>query len=66
MQLERKNEIFNELLNYVSEHCRSEVDEYHAFRSIIGLSNEEIEELGISFSKDISEIENEMEEEYGR
>lgn len=47
MTKERKDEIFNELINYVSEHCVDEKDFYNALIHIIGLNNEEIEELGI-------------------
>ena len=58
----RKNEIFNELIDYVSVHCATEEDEYYAFRHIIGLSKEEMNELNLLFEKDYEEVEEESEE----
>lgn len=58
----RKNEIFNELIDYVSVHCATEEDEYYAFRHIIGLSKEEMAELNLCFEKDYEELEEESEE----
>ena len=58
----RKNEIFNELIDYVSVHCATEEDEYYAFRHIIGLSKEETNELNLWFEKDYEEVEEESEE----
>ena len=58
----RKNEIFNELIDYVSVHCATEEDEYYAFRHIIGLSKEEMNELNLWFEKDYEEVEEESEE----
>ena len=58
----RKNEILNELIDYVSVHCATEEDEYHAFRYIIGLSKEEMNELNLWFEKDYEEEEEESEE----
>jgi len=58
----RKNEIFNELIDYVSVHCATEEDEYHAFRYIIGLSKEEMNALNLWFEKDYEEEEEESEE----
>lgn len=58
MTKERKEEIFNELINYVSEHCVDENDFYHALTHIIGLSDEEIEELNIDveFTNEMSNL----------
>lgn len=61
MEQKRKEEIFNKLIDYVSEHCSTEEDEYIAFTKIIGLTKEEINELGIEFEKNYSELENEQE-----
>ena len=61
MNPKRKEEIFDKLIGYVSEHCSTEEDEYIAFTQIIGLSNEEMNELGIEFEKDYNELENEQE-----
>ena len=58
----RKNEIFNELIDYVSVHCATEEDEYYAFRHIIGLSKEEMNELNLWFEKDYEEVEEESKE----
>lgn len=58
----RKDEIFNELIDYVSVHCATEEDEYHAFRHIIGLSKEEMDALNLWFEKDYEEQEDESEE----
>lgn len=58
----RKNEIFNELIDYVSVHCATEEDEYYAFRNIIGLSKEEMNELNLWFEKNYEEEEEESEE----
>lgn len=60
---QRKKEIFNELIDYVSEHCPTEEDEYYAFRHIIGLSKDEIRELGIYFEKSYEELEEQESEE---
>lgn len=53
----RKDEILNNLIGYVSQHCDNEEEEKIAFKDIIGLSDEECELLGIEFN------ENEEEEE---
>ena len=58
----RKNEIFNELISYVSEHCATEEDEYYAFKHIIGLTKEEMAELNLCFEKNYEELEEESEE----
>ncbi|MCI9016120.1 MAG: hypothetical protein HFJ53_03005 [Clostridia bacterium] len=61
MEQKRKEEIFNKLVGYVSEHCSTEEDEYIAFTKIIGLTKEEMNELGIEFEKNYSELEDEQE-----
>lgn len=53
----RKKEIFYQLIDYVSEHCPTEEDKYIAFRNIIGLSKEEMKDLGITFEQDYNELE---------
>ena len=58
----RKNEIFNELIDYVSAHCATEEDEYYTFRHIIGLSKEEMNALNLWFEKDYEKEEEECEE----
>lgn len=65
MKIDRKLEVFDSLIDYVCEHCNSELEEYHTYREIIGLSKEEIEDLGFAFGKEIDEMEEEMNEEYG-
>lgn len=60
MNEERKKEIFDKLISYVSEHAINEKDEYHTFRNIIGLSKDEIIELNLWFEKNYEE----MEEDY--
>lgn len=59
----RRNEIFCKLIDYVSEHCPTEEDEYIAFRDIIGLSKEEMKDLGITFEKNYEELEEQESEE---
>ena len=53
----RKEEIFDELIDYVSEHTIDEKDFYNALRNIIGLTNEEITELGIEVTRELIAIE---------
>lgn len=65
MNVDRKLELFNTLIDYISEHSPSELEEYHTYRKIIGLSEEEIEDLGLTFGKEIFEMEKEMNEEFG-
>jgi len=48
MTNQRKEEIFNNLINYVFEHCSTKEEENIAFKDIIGLTNEEIKELNIN------------------
>lgn len=45
----RKVELLKRFIEYVSEHCNSEQEEYDTFRNIIGLSESEMQDLGISF-----------------
>lgn len=51
----RKNEIIDKLLEYVSEHCISEEDEYNTFINIIGLSKKEMKILGIELKNELEE-----------
>lgn len=53
----RKNEIINNLLDYVREHCVSEDDYYNALVNIIRVSNYEMLKLGIDINIEISEKE---------
>lgn len=53
MSDERKKEIFRNLINYVYEHSINEKDYYRALTNIIGLSNEEINNLEIDIEDDI-------------
>ena len=48
MTKERKKEIFQNLIDYVFEHCSTEEEEKIAFKNIIGLSDAEMKELGIN------------------
>lgn len=60
----RKLEIIDKLMEYVSEHCFSENEEYHTFKDIIGLSEYEMQELGIVFeSKKYTDILNQNSED---
>ena len=43
----RKQQIFDNLIDYVSEHTTDEKDFYYSLRDIIGLTNEEMTQLGI-------------------
>lgn len=52
----RKDEIFNQLIDYVSEHTTDEKDFYNALKNIIGLSNNEMTELGIEVKIEVSAI----------
>lgn len=45
---ERKEELFNRLIDYVCEHCPSEEDKYIAFNDILGFTKEEINEVGVT------------------
>lgn len=55
---ERKEEIFNHLMDYVFNHCIDDKEVYTALTDIIGLNDEEIKELGIIFEE---QEENDME-----
>lgn len=59
----RKNEIFNELIDYVSEHSVDEKDFYNALKNIIRLTNEEMTSLGIDVTRQLIAIEPLKEEE---
>lgn len=61
MDLNRKLEILDKALGYISEHSTTEEEEYSAFKNIIGLSNDEMEELGFWFEKSYKELEEECE-----
>ena len=47
----RKQEIFDELIDYVSEHTVDEKDFYSSLKDIIGLTDNEITELGIEVKR---------------
>lgn len=49
----RKQEIFDELIDYVSEHCIDEKDFYNSLKDIIGLSDNEITTLGIDVTREV-------------
>lgn len=49
----RKQEILDELINYVSEHTIDEKDFYNSLKDIIGLSNNEITQLGIEVKREL-------------
>lgn len=53
----RKEEIFDELIDYVSEHTVDEKDFYNALKNIIGLTNEEMTTLGIEVTRELIAIE---------
>lgn len=59
----RKNEIFNELIDYVSEHSVDEKDFYNALKNIIRLTNEEMTSLGVDVTRQLIAIEPLKEEE---
>lgn len=50
---DRKNEIFNKLVDYVFEHTDNDKEFYNALTSIIGLTDDEIESLEIDVSSEI-------------
>ncbi len=54
----RKDEIFDELIDYVFEHTYDDKDFYNALKNIIGLTDNEICKLGI---ENIPQLENEEE-----
>ena len=54
---ERKEEIFNELIDYVCEHTVDEKDFYNALKNIIGLTNEEMTALDIEVTRELIAIE---------
>lgn len=58
MTEDRKDEVFNKLLDYVYEHTVDEKDHYNALTNIIGLTDDEISYLGIDV--EMEEVENEM------
>lgn len=49
----RKQEILDELIDYVSEHTTDEKDFYNALKNIIGLTNSEMTELGIDVKREV-------------
>lgn len=53
---ERKESIFWELIDYVSEHTIDEKDYYNALKNIIGLKDNEMTELGIDVKRQLIEI----------
>lgn len=58
---QRKEEIFNHLMDYVFEHCSDDKEVYNTLTNIIGLNDEEIEELGIVFDEQEDELDMEIE-----
>ena len=59
----RKQQIFDNLIDYVSEHTTDEKDFYYSLRDIIGLTNEEMTQLGIDVkSLGINDEEDDLEE----
>lgn len=52
---ERKKEIFINLIDYVSKHTVNEKDYYNALKNIIGLTNNEMTELGIEVTRELTE-----------
>ena len=55
MNQERKNELFDRLIDYVCEHCPTEEDKYIAFNDILGFTKEEINEVGVTIENDCEE-----------
>ena len=49
----RKQEILDELIDYVSEHTTDENDFYNALKNIIGLTNSEMTELRIDVKREV-------------
>ena len=62
MNKKRREEIFDKLIGYVSEHSINEMDEYFAFRNIIGMSKDEIIELDLCFENNYEEMERVLKE----
>lgn len=62
MNPERKEELFNRLISYVCEHCTSNTEEYEAFTEILGFTEEEMIEVGVTDYIDQRNMKNEEED----
>lgn len=49
----RRQKIFDELIDYVSEHTIDEKDFYNTLKNIIGLTNSEMTQLGIDVKREV-------------
>ena len=47
MTINRKNELFNEMLDWIIYHCPNEKDLYLTLTEPLGMTDDEIKELGI-------------------